>query len=79
MTAERAEEVCRAELARASVQPSIGIGIGSGGPRVRGGVTFDASTLAGATPEERLAACIRRRMAGDPPPPRVGVSVGGRL
>ncbi|MDB2407129.1 hypothetical protein N9W17_01175 [Jannaschia sp.] len=80
MTPDRAEEACRAEIARASgVRPNIGIGIGRGGPRVRGGITFDGSVLAGGTPEERLARCIERRVAGGAPPPTVGVSVGGRL
>ncbi|TFL19423.1 hypothetical protein [Jannaschia formosa] len=76
LTPAEAEAACRAELARdGQVSTSIGIGIGSGGPRVRGGLST-STTLGTGTPEQRLAACIQRRIEGRGPPPRVGIAIG---
>ncbi|MGB3408904.1 MAG: hypothetical protein WBA67_15590 [Jannaschia sp.] len=79
MSAERAQELCSRELRQADgVSGSIGVGIGSGGARARGGITVTNRVLNPQTPEDFLADCIARRVAGKPAPATFGLTVGGR-
>ena len=80
MTEERARAECRAELSRMQgVSGEVGIGVGSGGPRTRGSITITNRVGNRWTPEQFIADCVARRMAGRPPPPTVGISIGGSL
>ena len=79
MTLERADALCREELPRADgVSGTVGVGVGTGGPRAGGSVTIDNRVFNPQSEEEFLAECIARRMNGEPQPPRFGITLGGR-
>ena len=78
VTRERAEQLCRDEAGLADgVQGRVGIGIGTGGPRVGAGIIITDRVFGPQTEEEFLEECIERRMAGNPAPTRTGITIGG--
>lgn len=79
VTPERADRLCRAEVAQADgVSGSVGAGIGSGGPVASGRVTITNRILNPQPEEDFLADCIARRTSGAPAPTTVGITLGGR-
>jgi len=79
VTLERADALCREELRGADgVTGNVGVGVGTGGVRAGGSVTVDSRVLNPQTEEEFLADCIARRVNGERPPGRFGITLGGR-
>jgi len=79
MTPERAEQLCRDEVRQADgVSGTVGVGIGTGGPKAKGSITVTDRVLNPQTEEEFLAECIARRVEGKPAPTRVGITIGAK-
>ena len=80
MTPERAERLCREEAGLADgVQGTVGIGLGTGGPSGKAGITITNRVFNPQTEQEFMAECIARRMAGRPRPTTAGITLGGSL
>ncbi|MEL6587328.1 MAG: hypothetical protein AAFY65_13745 [Pseudomonadota bacterium] len=80
MTPDRAERLCQQEVRQADgVSGSVGIGVGTGGARGKGEITVTNRILNPQSPEEFLADCIARRVAGRPEPTTFGITVGRDL
>ena len=80
MSLERAETLCREEAGLADgVEGHVGIGVGSEGPAGKAGITVTNRILDPQTEAEFIADCVARRMAGEPKPTTVGVTIGGRF
>ncbi len=78
MTEERAARLCAEEARQADgISGVVGVGVGSDGPGARGTVTITSDILNPRSESQALADCIARRMAGDPTPTRVGITIGG--
>ncbi len=78
MTADRAERLCREEADLADgVRGTVGIGVGSGGPRTKAGITITNRIFDPQSEADFIADCVARRMAGRPPPTTAGLTVGG--
>ena len=79
MSPERAEQLCRQDLAQADgVSGRVGVGIGTGGAKARGGITVTNQVFNPQSEEAFLKDCIARKVAGEPEPTRFGISVGAK-
>lgn len=80
MTPERAERLCRDEARLADgVTGSVGLGVGSGGATGSAGITLTNRVFSPQSEEDFVAECVARRLAGQPQPTTVGISLGGSL
>ena len=84
MTQARAERLCAQEVRAADgVTGQVGVGGGSDGPFAGGTVTVTNRVANPIPPEQALAACSARVLAGGRPDPTagatIGISIGGNL
>lgn len=78
MTLDRAERTCREEARLADgVAGTVGIGVGTGGPRAKAGITLTNRVFNPQSEEDFVADCVDRLMSGQGKPTTVGVTVGG--
>ena len=79
MTLERAERLCRDEAPLADgVSGRVGVGVGTGGAKARGGIVVTDRVFNPQTEEEFMRDCIARRLNGEPQPTTFGVTIGGK-
>ncbi len=77
MTPERAEELCRQDLARADgVEGQVGVGIGNRGVSAGGTITIDNRVFDPQSEEAFMADCMARRMNGEALPATFGITLG---
>lgn len=78
MTPERAERLCREDAPLADgFAGRVGVGVGTGGAKARGGIVVTDRVFNPQTEEEFMRDCVARRLDGEPAPTRVGVTIGG--
>ncbi|WP_371156350.1 hypothetical protein [Jannaschia sp. 2305UL9-9] len=79
VSAERAARLCQNEAEQSDgISGRVGVGIGTGGPSARAGITITDAIFNPRTRDEALANCIQRRTTGGRTPTTVGITLGGR-
>ena len=77
MTPEKAERICRKDVALADgFAGNVQVGVGTGGSRAGGSITVTNRILNPQTEEEFMRDCVARVLADKPGPTTFGISVG---
>jgi len=74
---ERAAQLCREQAGLGDgVRGNIGVGVGSGGGKARGSITVTDSVFRPRDDQAAFEACVARKIAGEPEPPTIGITIG---
>lgn len=74
---ERAAQLCREQAGLGDgVRGNIGVGVGTGGGKVRGSITVTDKVFRPQDDQAAFEDCVARKIAGEAEPPTIGITIG---